>query len=75
MSGEYFDDINGIQRFANEYSYIKKQKKLNSDEYVYIFNDGNDDVDILIDETTYEKLKEKGFQEIVRVCTKFCVNL
>ena len=66
MSGEYFDDINGIQRFANEYSYIKKQKKLTSDEYVYIFNDGNDDVDILIDETTYEKLKEKGFQEIVR---------
>ena len=27
MSGEYFDDINGIQRFANEYSYIKKQNK------------------------------------------------
>ena len=66
MSGEYFDDINGIQRFANEYSYIRKQKKLNSDEYVYIFNDGNDDVDILIDDTTYEKLKEKGIQEIVR---------
>lgn len=65
MSGEYFDDINGVQRFADKDSYIKKQKKLNSNEFVYLFNDGNDDVDVLIDETTYEKLKEKGIQEIV----------